>query len=82
MKHSIPDNTRNSDLIFCIDEYVRNIEHREMLKDWWFSGCTLDQLTEKYHKSLTSVKDIVYNIGDPILLRAEKRSERREMNNL
>lgn len=78
VKHDIPDETYNSDILFCVDEFVREVEHREMLKDWWFHGYTLEGLGDKYHKSLTSVKDIIYGTGDKILLRASERSRKRE----
>lgn len=77
-KHAIPKDAYNSDIVFCVDEFVREVEHREMLKDWWFHGYTLEGLGEKYHKSTTSVKDIIYETGDEILLRALQRSQKRE----
>ena len=71
--HDIPDDVLNSDIIYCVSEYVRNIEHRQILLDWWFHGYTLEGLSEKYHRSVTGIKSIVYGIGDKILLRAMKR---------
>ena len=71
--HDIPDDVLNSDIIYCVSEYVRNIEHRQILLDWWFHGYTLEGLSEKYHRSVTGIKSIVYGTGDKILLRAMKR---------
>ena len=71
--HDIPDDVLNSDIIYCVSEYVRNVEHREILLDWWFHGYTLENLAEKYHRSVTGIKSIVYGTGDKILLRAMKR---------
>ena len=70
MTHSINENIKNSNIEYCINEYVRNVEHRDILRDKWFYGCSIDQIAGKYHKSLTAVKDIIYTIGDKVLLRA------------
>lgn len=72
MSHEISENTRNSAINYCIDEYVCLTEHRDILRDRWFEGKTIAELAEKYHKAETSIKDIIYGIGDKILLRAEK----------
>ncbi len=71
--HDIPEDVLNSDIIYCVSEYVRNIEHRQILLDWWFHGYTLEGLSEKYHRSVTGIKSIVYGTGDKILIRAMKR---------
>ena len=71
--HDIPDDVLNSDIIYCVSEYVRNIEHRQILLDWWFLGYTLEGLSEKYHRSVTGIKSIVYGQGDKILIRASKK---------
>ena len=76
--HEIPENTYNSDLAFCINEFVRNVEHRKILRDWWFHGETLEGLAGKYHLSVTSVKKVVYEIGDPILNKATQKSNSRK----
>lgn len=70
MNHDIPEHIRNSDIEYCISEYVRIIEHRDILRDWWFHGYTLEGLAAKYNKSVTSIKSIVYNIGDKVLLQS------------
>lgn len=72
----IDNNIRNSDIEYCIDEYVRLVEHRDILREKWFRGYTLDQLAAKYNKSLTAIKNIVYGTGDMVLLKAaEKQSK-------
>lgn len=70
MTHEIPEEVTNSSVEHCISEYVRNVNHRNMLRDKWFHGLTLEQIAEKYHLSVTSTKDIIYGIGDKVLIRA------------
>ena len=72
----IDPSIRNSVLIFCIDEYVRKKEHREILKEKWFDGLTIMELAERHNMSETAVKNVLYGIGDDILLRAVKMSEK------
>ena len=74
MTHSINDEILNSNIEYCINEYVRIIEHRDILRDKWFYGCSFEQIAEKYNKSLTAVKDIIYETGDKILLKASEMS--------
>lgn len=74
MTHSINENILNSNIEYCIDEYVRIIEHREILRDKWFHGCSFEQIAGKYNKSLTAVKGIIYDTGDKILLKASEMS--------
>lgn len=69
----IDENIRNSDIEYCINEYVRLVEHRDILREKWFKGFTLDQLAAKYNRSLTSIKKIVYGTGDKILLKAAEK---------
>lgn len=71
----IPEDTLNSCLNYCIDEYVRIEEHRDMLREFWFKGLTISAIAEKHHKSDSCVKDVLYKIGDRILLRADKMSK-------
>ena len=59
----INDSILNSNIEYCINEYVRLVEHREILKEKWFLGSTLEELAEKYHKSTTSIKKIIYGTG-------------------
>ena len=79
--HSIPDELRNSIIEYCIDEYVRNETHREILRDKWFTGMSIEAIAEKHALSATAVKNIVYGKGDDILLKAAamQRSEGREI---
>ena len=72
MTHEIPEHIKNSELIFCIDEYVRNERDRKILKAKWFSGYTIEKLANEYELSETKIKSIVYDIGDEILLKACK----------
>lgn len=72
MSHKIPENVTNSNLNFCINEYVRLEKHRDMLRDKWFMGLTLEQIAEKYEISDTQTKNIIYGIGDKVLLKASK----------
>lgn len=72
----IDDDILNSAIEYCIDEYVRLIEHREMLREFWFKGMTIAGIAEKHNISETSVKKVLYNTGDKILLRADKLSRK------
>lgn len=72
----IGEDILNSKIEYCIDEYVRLIEHREMLREFWFQGMTIAQISEKHKLSDTSVKKVLYNTGDKILLRADKLSRK------
>lgn len=72
MSHKIPENVTNTNINFCINEYVRIEKHKDMLRDKWFMGLTLEQIAEKYEISETQTKNIIYGIGDKILLKAAK----------
>jgi len=72
----ISENILNSNIEYCINEYVRLVEHRDILREKWFLGCTLDELAEKYHKSTTSIKKIIYGTGDKILIKASEMSRK------
>lgn len=71
----IPEDTLNSCINYCIDEYVRLEEHRDILREFWFKGFTISGIAEKHNKSDSVVKDVLYKIGDKILLRADKMSQ-------
>ena len=79
--HDIPEDTLNSDLEYCLNEYVRSIKHREMLRDWWFRDFTLDELAAKYGYSVARAKaliythgdDLIYTHGDRVILRASQK---------
>lgn len=68
----IDEDILNSNIEYCINEYVRLVEHRDILREKWFKGFTFEQLAAKYNKSPTAIKSIVYGIGDKILLKASK----------
>lgn len=69
MKHEIPENMKNSELTVLIDEFVRLERDREILKDHWFRGLTFEQLAGKNCLSVNAIKNIVYGIGDKVLLK-------------
>ena len=71
MNHEIPEHVKNSDVLYAIDEYVRLEKHRDILKDHWFKGLSFYELSQVYNLSLTAVKNIIYGIGDKILLKIE-----------
>ncbi len=68
----IDDDLLNSNIEYCIDEYVRLIEHREMLREKWFQGKTIEQIAELHNISETQVKNIIYKQGDRVLFKASK----------
>ena len=70
----IPEDLLNSNIEYCIDEYVRLYEHREILREKWFGGLTIEQLAGKHQLSETRIKDILYGEGDKILIRASEIS--------
>lgn len=76
MKHKIPNEVRNSDIIYCINEYVRIELYQQMLKDKWFGYLTIEEISGKYHISETSVKKIIYGVGDAVILKALELSNR------
>ena len=69
MKHEIPEDMKNSDITILIDEFVRLERDREILKDHWFRGLTFEQLAGKNRLSVNAIKNIVYGIGDKVLLK-------------
>ena len=74
MKHSIDENIINTNIEYCIDEYVRLYEDRDILRAKWFKGYSFKQLAAEYKKTDSAVKKIIYGIGDKILIRASKMS--------
>lgn len=68
----IPEDTLNSNIEYCINEYVRLYEHRDMLREKWFYGKTLEEIAEEHNISVTQVKNVIYTQGDKILVRASK----------
>lgn len=73
---TVGDNVKNSDIIYCINEYVRPIAHREILYKHWFDRVTISELAEEYNLSETAIRKILYGIGDKVLLRAYKMSNK------
>lgn len=76
MAHNIDENITNSDIIFCINEYVRIEEHRLILFEKWFKGLSFEELADKHRLSANAVKKIVWDIGDKILLKAQKLNKK------
>lgn len=74
MTHDIPREIRNSDILRCISEYVRLVDHRRILRDKWFRGMTLDELAQKYHYSTTTIKEILYGEGDAVITLAAREN--------
>lgn len=72
MTHKIPEDTLNSNIEYCINEYVRVREHQDILRERWFEELTLKEISDKHHICVDSVKKIVYGTGDKILSRASK----------
>lgn len=70
--NTLPESVKNSDIEYCIDEYVRKIEHREILRKHWFGKATIGGLAEEYNMSDTAVKKIIYTTGDKILIKATR----------
>lgn len=70
--HDIPEDVLNSSVEYCINEYVRLIRDREILRDHWWGGMSFMALAEKYKLSLTAVQKIIHSKGDKVLLRAAK----------
>lgn len=81
MIHEIPEELRNSSIDYCIDEYVRSETHRDILRDKWFRGMSIEAIAEKHGISTTAVKSVVYDKGDRILIIASdmQRSEGEEL---
>lgn len=42
----IPEETLNSCINYCLDEYVRLTEHRSILRDHWFEGKSTKELAD------------------------------------
>lgn len=74
MKRNIPPDALNSNIEYCIAEYVRLERDRDMLRDHWFRGLSFYELGDKYGVSLTLVKRVMRD-GDSILLRAAKMTK-------
>ena len=51
MTHEIPEDALNSAVQYCIDEYVRLEQHRDILRDKWFRGSTIEAIAIEYKMS-------------------------------
>jgi Mor family transcriptional regulator len=69
LKHSIPEEVTNSQINYVIDEYVRLERDRAILKSHWFCGKSFEKLAEEHKLSTNAIKNIIYGIGDKILLK-------------
>ena len=54
--HTIGEDVKNSDIDYCIQEYVRPFKYRELLRDHWFQQKTIGELAAEYEMSETAVK--------------------------
>lgn len=59
MKTSPFDNVPNSELIHCIDEWVKNERNRSIMKRRLVDGICFERLAEEYDLSPRQVKYIV-----------------------
>ena len=66
--HKLPPDIKNSEAELFIAEFVRYPQHQRMLRDWWFTQLTLQQIAEKYNYSITHTKKILYKYSDSIRL--------------
>ena len=66
----IPTYTLNSEIERCIDEYVRLIRDRSILRESWFEGLSYERIAEKHELSVKSVQNIIYKQGDTVLIKA------------
>ena len=64
--HKLPSSITNSEAEYYISEFVRYQTHRGMLRDWWFSQMTQQQIAEKYNYSITHTKELLYKYTDAI----------------
>lgn len=73
MKNKLP--ISNSILTHCIDEYVMLEEDREILKERYFKGYTIEKLCRTHDKSETYIKTVLRDTGDNILMRASEMTK-------
>lgn len=50
----------NSQVEFCIDEYIHNEMHRAMLKRYLIDGRTYSELAEEFNYSIRQIARIIY----------------------
>lgn len=68
MKHTI-DGKSASEIAALVDEYIvgrKAKRNREIMKDRYIEGLTLEEIAEKHDISVTMVKNIVYRGLDVI----------------
>lgn len=53
-------NLANSELSNLIDEWIKNIKHRKIMKSRYIDGLTYAELAEAYELSIQQTKNIVY----------------------
>ena len=53
-------NLANSELSKLIDEWIKNVKHRQMLKSRYIDGLTYQELSEVYNLSVQQAKNIIY----------------------
>ncbi len=46
----IDEDTLNSSINYCIDEYVRLEEERDILRERWFKGMSIKELADSHKK--------------------------------
>lgn len=78
MNHKIPKEVLNTTLMYCIGEYVRAEYHRNILIDKWFNRLTIGEIADKYYLSETSVKRVLYTLGDEIIAIATEISQKKD----
>ena len=71
--HEIPEEIPNSVIEHCIDEYVRLERDRKILREHWFGGKSMMKLAEDFDLSLTAIQRIIHEVGDKVLLKAERQ---------
>lgn len=64
--HKLPKAITNSEAEYFITEYVRYPQHQKMLRDWWFSPMTLQQISEKYNYCISYTKELLYKYTDSV----------------
>ena len=53
-------NLANSELENIIDEWIKNVKHRKILKSRYIDGLTYAELAELYCLSIQQIKNITY----------------------
>jgi len=69
---TVSDDVKNSNIVYCINEYVRSEEDREILYKHWFKKKSIGELAAEYDRSETIIKRVIYGTGDRILIKASE----------